>query len=167
MSFVLILTHHITIFYVIPLLFIVYLVQRFIVRDKGQDAGSRHVPATIHYHIRRIFILVVILCNNELLDNILHRYLFAGQRRVNIVASSGPDYFIIIRSMYYIIFLFFALIGSWYILQRGRKNHLKECTIALSALIFTPLFIPGILDIGSRFRCSFDVQDSPCWSHRS
>jgi hypothetical protein len=146
MSFVLILTHHITIFYVIPLLFIVYLVRRFIVRDKGQDAG---VSGTYLLLFTTTFVGYLFFVSYATTNSWITFYinpLMQDSGEIN-VASSGADYFIIIRSMYYIIFLFFALIGSWYILQRGRKNHLKECTIALSALIFTPLFIPGILDI--------------------
>jgi hypothetical protein len=146
MSWVLILTHHITIFYIIPLLLVIYLVQHLIVRDKGQDSG---VSGTFLLLFSTTFVGYLFFVSYATTNSWITFYinpLMQDSGEIN-VASNGADFLIIIRSMYYIVFLFFALIGSWYILQRGRKNHSKECTIALASLLFTPLFIPGILDI--------------------
>jgi hypothetical protein len=143
MSWALILTHHITVMYVVPLLVVIYLVQRVLVRDRRPESG---ISATFVILFATAFIGYMFFVSFETTGSWITAFLtplLHDNGDVN-VTNTGNDYYI--RSMYYILCVFFAIIGAWYLLQKDRKQHLKEYTIGLSSLLFLPLFIPGVID---------------------
>ena len=146
MSWVLILTHSVTVFFVIPLLFVIYVIQRLTVGDREQGAG---ISGTFLVLFSISIMGYLFFASYETTRLLLTYYLsplMHDSGEINL-ANAGSDLFIIIRNLFYILSIFFALIGSWSILKRGRKNRSKEYIIALTSLVFLPLFIPGFLDV--------------------
>ncbi len=146
MSWVLILTHSVTVFFVIPLLFVVYVIQRLGVGNREQGLG---ISGTYIVLFSISIMGYLFFASYETTRLLLTYYLSplthdAGE--INL-ANIGSDIFIIIRNLFYILSIFFAIIGSWSILKRGRNYRSKEYIIALSSLVFLPLFIPGFLDV--------------------
>jgi hypothetical protein len=145
-SFVLILTHHITIIYVVPIILVIYIVQRLIVGNSEQESG---ISATFIILLSTTFLSYMIFASYDTTSTWIRYYLdqlLQDTGQINL-SNTGGDLFIIIRSIYYISCLFFALIGFWSIMEKGRNIHSKERIFALSGLLFLPLFIPGVLDI--------------------
>jgi hypothetical protein len=143
----LILTHHVTVLYSIPILLFVYIVQRHFLGNKTAITRLQLVPILL---LTIFQILYLVIVANRFMENAVIPYIISiisnGTSEIQTINTASNSIFTVI---YYSFVLLSSLLGIGIIFKTyGTANKFSNfISMALAGLIFLPIYVIGPLNM--------------------
>jgi hypothetical protein len=145
MTFALIVTHHVTVIFFIPVLITFYICQ--ILPSRTKSTESKIQILAIQLLVTGFFIYIFYVSNTFLVSALSTQ--MASIESVDIASSNISNNGTALTSIYYSFVIFFSLIGIGmaFFINISDEIHQGITGIAVASLIFLIFYIPGPLDI--------------------